>query len=378
MIWKIRITALLLALASTAAHPESPLEKFDVPVHPKPGVYFDPTQAGTGLTIDSVAVGADTFVFSTYYHYDANGAPTWMNFGNFIRQASMADYTATGLPATIRSEWNHSTGGACFDCPFSTITTTYPPYGERVFNVLNGSWVQLPASGNAPVRNMRLGKRLPASGTAAEALLTSGSVWSITRTRNGMAGVGDREYGLGGWLIIKPRPVAQKIQFGGNRPGVVEPAWLQVADKNTPTQYEFHKVFPNHGITYSAEIYALIGSNAFWYAERPDAYDHDEATLIVDAQTGNLRMFTRCTVQTQTAECPNGAARTNATILGIGDVQDAGQTAEGLERLVIRHLYFGDPAPQAFWFQEYELTRVPDQMARALAPNLPSGYAGKP
>jgi len=122
------LLALLFALVGTAAAQfSSPLEQFVVPVYPKPGVYYDPTQGGTGLTVDNVVVGANTYVFSTYYHYEATGGPTWLNLINVITQSSYSDYTANGLLASVRGEWTRSTGGACFDCPFAPITTVFPP-----------------------------------------------------------------------------------------------------------------------------------------------------------------------------------------------------------------------------------------------------------
>lgn len=375
-----RLAVLLLTLAfgvGVQAQFNSPLEKFDVPVYPKSGVYFDPTQGGTGLTVERLPIGAQTFVFTTYYHYEANGEPTWMNFGDFLAQNSFADYGATGLPATIRSQWNYSTGGACFDCPFSTINTTYPPYGERVLNVRNGELLQMPATGNAPIRNMRLGSKIPANGSSALTLLTNGAVWSVTRVRFGTPDAGDSEYTLNGWLIIKPRPTAEKLTFTNNSRGIVEPAWLQVADKNTPSQFEFHKVF-NSTANLSTDLRALLGTNLFSYAEYPEAPDADVGTLIADAQTDQIRMYRRCSVPNQTTECPFGSIRSNVTINAIADVQDAGKTSEGDDRLVIRVYNFDRVASPPMWLSEYELTRVPDLIARTLAPNLPSGYAGKP
>ncbi len=74
-----------------------------------------------------------------------------------------------------------------------------------------------------------------------------------------------------------------------------------------------------------------------------------------------------------TAEAKLGLKRTVAV-----KAVDAGHNGDGLDRLVIRNYLFEKSAPQPIWYDECELTRVPDSMARLLAPGLPSGYAGKP
>ena len=209
---RARLLLLLLTLVAPMAQAQitirEPLEQFVYPVLPHPGVYYDPTQSGTGLTVDRVAVGADTFVFSTYYHYDAAGAPTWMNLATTLHQATLAEYTANGgLAAWVQSEWLRASGGQCFDCAYTVNSLTTPPYGPRTLELIGGRHLRLPASGNAANRDMRLAKALPASGSPSQRLLEKGAVWAVKwRTGGSPSRVTATAARLAGSICASARP----------------------------------------------------------------------------------------------------------------------------------------------------------------------------
>ena len=354
-----------------------PLEQFAYPVLPTPGVFYDPTQSGTGLTVDRVVAGGNTFVFSTYYHYAANGDPTWMNLAAPVTQATMGQYTADGRAAWVQSEWLRAAGGQCFDCAFTAPTVTTPPYGERQLEIIGGRYLRLPASGNAANRNMQLAKALAPDKTPSQRLLEKGAVWAV-KWRYGISQAGDRDDGTGGWVYFVKRPTAEKLKFQGNTLGLQEPAFLRVADRNAPEQYEARKAGSYADMpTAALKTYYGAGGGAQWIAESPTAWDRDAYPFIIDPATDRIRMLGRCVPSNggSTPACPTGIDRTRAIVTSVSDVIDAGPNEAGQERIVIRlwNMFKGDGT--AFWEEEFELTRVPDDVARALVPALPAGIA---
>jgi len=377
---RARILLVLLTLAAPLAQAQiairEPLEAFVYPVLPHPGVYYDPTQSGTGLTVDRVAVGADTFVFATYYHYDAAGAPTWMNLAAAVHQATMAEYSANGgLAAWVQSEWVRASGGQCFDCAYTVNSVTTPPYGPRTLELIGGRHLRLPASGNAANRNMRLAKALPASGSPSQRLLEKGAVWAVKR-RWGRTSPGDGDEGAAAWVYLRKRPTTEKVHFLDNAYSNAEPAFLQLTDRNSPDQYEFVKAVEWINLPSQAliDLYGKGYSNIEDWPENPlrDAY-----TVVIDPATDRIRMIARC-VPTNggvTPACPYGASRTQATVTEMADVIDAGPNERGEERIVIRSWFLAKATGEAYWSDEYELTRVPDAYARAIVPTLPASIA---
>lgn len=364
--------ATLAALVGAAAQAQQ-LTTFEFQVRLNPGVYYDPSQSGTGLTVDTVRVGNQDFVFSTYYHYAGTADPTWMNFGAYLTPSTMADYISHGRPATIRSQWTRSTGGQCFDCAYSAPTTVTPPYGERELRVVSGKHLVMPASGNAPDRNMRLAKAIPPQGGDLQAMLDKGAVWAV-QVR--YAGVFDTPKNYG-WLYFRKRSNDRKLTFGQNILNQQEPGWLKVADKNSSVQYELVPAFNyDQYFALPQSLQTLIGA----YGLPPtlgeeDAvhYEDDRGTIILDPASGRARHYLRCT--SNVAHCPNWNARTNVTIAAVSDVLDAGPDLEGNERIILRTLSFSSLQPNTGWKQEFQLTRVPNSLARSLAPHLPTGIA---
>lgn len=371
----------LAAIAPTAQAQLSglqPLEQFAYPVLPTPGVFYDPAQSGTGLTVDRVVAGGNTFIFSTYYHYGANGEPTWLNLAAPVTQATIAQYTADGRAAWVQSEWLRAAGGQCFDCAFTAPTVTTPPYGVRQLELIGGRYLRLPASGNAANRNMQLAKALVPDRTPSQRLLEKGSVWAV-KHRYGISQAGDGEGGSGGWVYFVKRPTAEKVRFEGNTLGLQEPAFLRLADRNAPDQYEARKAIQGYTTlpTAALQTYYGKGNGAGIIADWSTAWDRDEYTFLIDPATDRIRMLGRCVPSNggETPACPTGIDRTRAIVTSVSDVIDAGPNEAGQERIVIRvwNMFKGDGS--AFWESEYELTRVPDEVARALVPTLPAGIA---
>lgn len=373
-----------LALAGIAPSAQAqlsgmqPLEQFVYPVLPTVGVYYDPAQSGTGLTVDRVLAGGNTFVFATYYHYGANGEPTWLNLAAPVTQATMAQYTADGRAAWVQSEWLRADGGQCFDCAYTANTVSTPPYGVRQLELIGGRHLRLPASGNAPNRDMRLAKALVPDKTPSQRLLEKGAVWAVKR-RLGTSQAGDYDTGAGGWVYFVKRPSAEKVRFEGNTLGLQEPAFLRLADRNAPEQYELRKAIESWATlpTQALQTYYGTAYGGGTLSEWPTAWDRDEYTFLIDPATDRIRMLARCVPINggSTPACPTGIDRTRAIVTSVSDVIDAGPNDAGQERIVIRvwNMFKGDGS--AFWQSEYELTRVPDDVARAIVPTLPSGIA---
>lgn len=368
--------ALAMAAMGGEAVADVPLTQFAYQVRPTPGVYYDPTQSGTGLTIDTVRVGNQDFVFSTYYHYAASGDPTWMNFGAYAVQSTIADYTATGLPAYIRSQFNRSTGGQCFDCAFTSPTTTTPTLGTRDLKILSSKHLLMPASGNAADRNMRLAKAIPPSGTQIQALLDSGSVWSI-KWRRASSG-GDIEDATAGWIYFQKRPDNQKLTFGANVLNQQEPEWLRVTDKNASVQYEIVPALsPTQVQALPLSLQDAIGFIVppLLGQENTVQYEDDLGTIIIDPVTSKARHYLRCT--SNVSWCVNWNLRTNVTIQYVSDIIEAGPDAQGADRMLLRQWSHPTNGVGPGWTQEYEFTRIPNALARAVAPGLPTGIASQ-
>lgn len=384
MIHRIALVLILTLLALSGRDVRAqttiiyPLEQFAYPVLPTVGVYYDPSQSGTGLTVDRLAVNGQTFLFATYYHYAANGEPTWLNLAAYVTQASMAGYSLDGVAAEVRSEWLRTTGGQCFDCAFTAPVVSTPPYGPRSLTLVGGRHLRMAASGNAADRNMRLAKALPTTGTPAQALLEKGAVWAV-KWRFGQSQAGDYDAGGSGWVYFAKRPTAEKVRFQGNTLGLQEPAFLRLADRNAPDQYELRLALETFQTLPTEALKTLYGrgSGGGVLADRTTAYDRDAFTFLIDPATDRIRMLGRCVPINggETPQCPTGIDRTRAIVASVSDVIDAGPNDAGQERIVIRlwNMFKGDGT--AFWEQEFELTRVPDVYARAIVPTLPANIA---
>ncbi len=346
------------------------LPDFRYVVRPVPGVYFDPSQSGTGLTVDTLPVSGQTTVFATYYHYDADGAATWLNMIAPVTPASTAEYTVDGVPATVRSRWIASTGGQCFDCAYSGYAASYPPYGDRTLNVMDGRLLQMPASGNAPVRNMQLGKTAQPAADMSLALLESGAVWQ-SRSRNyssqGVENAFDSApRGLGGlvrfarrdpskkWTYVAPY-TASEVQDGqGGFVPATAPAWLDVPNINTiATQYQIEvlKVGADVG-------FGHLGGVTYDPPYQELANGAGTSTFVIHPQTGAIHGITHGTVGVS-------FSRDNASPRNASYLTWAGTTDEGQPRLIIRTWSRLINA----WYEEIELTRVSDDYRKLVLPN---------
>ena len=341
---------LLGCVFGQAVAAQDTLVDFVYPVRPEPGVYYDPTQSGTGLTVDSVGLAnGGEFVFSTFYHYGADATPEWMNFGAPLAQQSLVDYTASGVPAVLRGQWNYSRGGQCFDCAHAVNTVSTPPYGERRIEVIGGRHLRMPASGNAAALNMKLGKMLKPGGVMSEALLADGSVWSVKfrSPDSGTPIVYD-----GGWIRFKKRTgtsAADRAVFTGFEAGVAPvPAFLDVQAKNEVNQYE------------AACVRGSCGQSIILDSVQ-DGYDSQSVTFLVDPSNDRIRMYQRC-VTGATGACPPTQP---SLIKRAGDVIYAGRSSDGQPRLVIRLFWM----TLGGWHYEYELTRVSADLISYLYPN---------
>lgn len=372
------LAALLLATAPGASAQMTPeeaaanlLPDFKYGVLPMAGVYYDPAESGTGLTADGTRVGDQDILFSTYYHYAANGEPTWMNFVGPVIQAPPAEYTTTTVPARISARWVRTTGGQCFDCPFLGEPTVAYPYEQRTMNLVDGRTLQMPASGTSGVRTLQLARSLASTRTHSQRLLTSGEVWQC-RERYfylGVAHAGHPEYEFCGWYRFERRPDNKKWRYlahlsqsnisngqGGVLPSVL-PAWLDVPGLNDiPDQYQLDPVYTD----------SLVGtgsvSSAYFF---PDATSQPNAsyagTLVIHPQTGEIHALQHC------VGCTSGPSfyRDNAAVTELGRVFFAGVDSQGRERLVLRMWSLRKNG----WHGEIELTRVPEDLRKRVLPN---------
>lgn len=359
---RLTLRSIMLGLGcfvSGAGSAQSILADFVYPIRPQAGVYYDPEQSGTGLTVDSVALtGGGEFVFSTYYHYGVDGTPEWMNFGAPLTQQPMATYTATGIPAVIRSQWNYAHGGQCFDCAYVAPTVTTPAYGERTINVVGARHLVMPQSGNAALRNMRLAKALKPGNVMSQSLLDSGSVWAVNR--RGVGTNGSVTVLKAGWIAFKKRTGAgagsRAVFTGYEASSVATPAFLDVAEKNTVDQYEVVCV---RGLSQADGVGSCSASRLL--DSTIDGFDTQSVTFMVDPSNDRIRMYERC-VTPATGACP---PLSPSPIMIAGDVIDAGLSPDGQQKLVVRQFWAG----LGGWNAEYELTRVSSDLIAFLYPN---------
>ncbi len=358
------VAALLANIGIVKAQDVESLPDFRYVVRPVPGVYFDPSQSGTGLTIDTIPANGQTIAFATYYHYDPNGAPTWLNKIAPIVPATTAQYTVDGIPATVRGPWIAAAAGQCFDCAYAANTVSYPPYGERVMNVIDGRWLQLPASGNAATRNMQLGKTAQPSAAMSLALLESGAVWQSRNRYYYPQGVENlklsglvrfaRRHPSKKWTFLAPLAVSQLPDGQGGFLPATQPAWLDVPGLNSiETQYQIEQVlvsaavgFPSAlGVSYDPTFQELANSAS-------------TSTFVIQTQTGAIHGI---------GHSIGGASfnRDNAVPIRASYVTWAGTTDEGQPRLIIR---VWDRRINT-WFEEIELTRVSDDYRKLVLPN---------
>lgn len=356
---KSAVLKLVLALcALTGAVQAQNLTTFKIPVVPQPGVYYDPTYSGTGLTVDTIPLGdGSQFVFATYYHYTPNGVPTWMNFGVPVTQNSMAEYTATGVPAVLRSQWTLASGGQCFDCAYTPVSVSTPALGERVMNVIGARHIQLPASGNAATRNMRLSKALLAGGAMSRGVLEGGAIWAVKK-RYFFNGIENNMQA--GWIRFKKRVGPKSVFTGFDPAGLVPvPDFLKVAAMNDVDQYEVQCVRGGPATSGTDGVGSCSTSELEDTA--PDGFDSNSVTFLIDPTNDRIRLYVRCSTRSNST-CPSSSP---SYITHVGDVIEAAPTAGGGQRLVIRRLV---PASGG-WHTEYELTRVSDDLLSWLYPN---------
>jgi len=108
----------LLVLALSSAHAARSGNQSDAltALLPARAAYFDPAKSGTGVAVD---VGADGFVFLTYYGYDTLGAPTWYAIQGPWTPSNEAQRRATGIIGRLNQPLLYATGGQCITCDFT-------------------------------------------------------------------------------------------------------------------------------------------------------------------------------------------------------------------------------------------------------------------
>ncbi len=354
-----RFLVTIAAGFSSSASAQLVLNDFEFAIRPQAGVYYDATQSGTGLTVDVIPLSptSDLF-FGTYYHYMPDGSATWMNFQNPLVQAPRADYQSTGIAATVRGSWLRAQGGQCFDCAYHSITSDFPPLGERTIEIIGSRHLRMPPSGNAAVRNMKLVKAVTQGINFSKALLENGAVWSVKQRSVNSQGVA--AVSSAGWLKFRKRPVTDATAIFSTLadPNAVIgiPAHVQVpvGVANTEQQYE---------ATCVREGGTVGGCTSFLYESTSDP-SGNRITFFVDPATDRIRMYERC-LSGSGAPCPTQVA---TYVQSVGDVIEAGPDAGGMERLVIRVL-----APWAGGYaREYELTRLsPSHLAEVFPNGVP-------
>ncbi len=330
------------------------LQDFKYQIKPAGGVFYDPSQAGTGLTLDVFNVGSADYGFVTYYHYGADGRPTWLNLIAPIQQNGLEEYTADGVPAKMEGRWAETNGGQCFDCAFNGFPpVSYPPHGQRVLSVRSGYQVDLPASGSAALREMRLGRAL-SDGQPMKGLLESGDVWQVKERHRGPGVVYERN---AGWIRFAKRAMDKKWRYvaapatscvdngsGSPLPSNL-PLWMNHSDVELNAieqQYEARCVLSS----------SAAGSCPYFVDTGTSSY----ATFFIDP--ANQRAF----LKEHCIGCTTGVSffRDNAAVVGSAEV-----LTSGADRLVIRKY----DALSNQWVWEYELVRVPLEVVRLLVPN---------
>lgn len=309
------------------------------PITPTTGMYFDETQAGTGLGVDLIPVNGQTFFFGAFYHYDPNGAPTWFTFQSFLEQRSMAAYRQDGIPAAVSGPWIASSGGQCFDCAYSAPNTVATPFA-RTINVVGARHLRMPASGNAPDLNLQRTDAVVVSGhLLGQAVLDSGTVFKVTARYRSLISNGPPQLFNNGWVRFRLRPASEVHNLftgftaePGATPNLVPPPqWMVLAgDPNTLPQHEaecVHEVNIQGGPIGLCD--ALFGMTARPFDDRNNTW-----TFFRDPISDRLRAYRRC-IGLQTI-CNVGRA---THINGVADVIEATPTRPGLPpRLIARVL----------------------------------------
>ena len=330
------------------------LPDFQYQVKPAGGVFYDPPQAGTGLTLDVFKVSGADYGFVTYYHYQADGRPTWTNLIAPIQQANVTSYTGDGVPAKIVGRWAETNGGQCFDCAYTAFPpVTYPPYGERTLMVRSGFQVDMPASGSAALREMRLG-RVIGDGQPMKAVLESGDVWQVKERYRADGVVGERN---AGWVRFAKRTADKKWFY------VAAPSTTCVDDGAGSPMPSTMPTWMNHSHTALNAIEQQYEARCVYSSSAAgpcpgfvETASSSRATFITDPSTQRVFLKEHC------IGCTTGASfsRDNAAVLQSSEV-----LASGADRLVIRSY----DAQLNGWIKEYELVRVPLEVVRLLVPN---------
>lgn len=333
------------------------LPDFKYSVKPAAGVFYDPSQPGTGLTLDVFQVNGADYAFVTYYHYQADGRPTWMNLVAPVQQTpSFAQYALDGIPATITGRWAETNGGQCFDCAYTGFPpVNYPPHGDRVLNVRSGNQIDLPASGQAALREMRLGRAL-GDGQTMKALVESGDIWRVIQRRRNPDGVVEE---ASGWIRFKKRDPAKKWRYvpaqatscvddgSGNPAPSQVPAWMN------------HSAATLNAIDQQYEAKCMSSTLPSTVGGCPSLIETSDElsfrTFFIDPATQRFFLKEHC------IGCTTGSSfyRDNAAV-----TQTAEVVPSGADRLVIR----GFSATSNIWVYEYELTRVPREIVSAFLP----------
>ncbi len=351
--------SLLVALATAFAADVSAqsLPDFKQAVRPVGGVFSGPSVSGTAWTVDWARVGANDLFFGTYYHYNPDGSATWLNMQSNITQASIAEYTATGVAAYVRGSLYRGQGGTCFECPSAAPTLVYPPIGDRQINVYSSKRLRVPSgTGGATVEALHGPSVVAAAGkTLSTALLENRAIWAVS-TRFYSNGI-ERLFNAG-WMRFKKR-TGTKATMTGFEPAGVAPAFLAVADFNAPDQHELECI--STGL--SAEQLASIGgcSAAQLLDYEIEGSDTNHVTFLVDPVTDRIRYYKRC-VTGATGACNLLQA---TYIMEAADVIDIGPGADGLSRLVARRYWM----QAGGWSEETTFTRVSDAQLRMVFPN---------
>jgi hypothetical protein len=330
------------------------LPSFQYQVKPAGGVFYDPPQAGTGLTMDVFKVGGADYGFVTYYHYQADGRPTWMNLIAPIQQSSVSEYTLDGVPAKIVGRWAETNGGQCFDCAYTGFPpVNYPPHGERALTVRSGYQVDMPASGAAALREMRLGRAL-GDGQPMKGLLESGDVWQVKERYRADGVVGERN---AGWIRFAKRTADKKWQYVAAPATTCVDNGSGVALPSQTPSWMNHSASTLNAIEQQYEARCVFSSSAAGScAEFVETASSSRGTIFIDPS--NQRAF----LKQHCIGCTTGPSffRDNAAV-----VQSAEVVTSGADRLVIRSF----DAQLNVWLKEYELVRVPLEVVKLLVPN---------
>lgn len=337
------------------------LPDFKYSVKPASGVFYDPMQSGSGLSVDVFPVGAADYGFVTYYHYQPDGRPTWLNLIAPVQAATMAQYTVDGVPSTISAQWAETSGGQCFDCAYTGFPpVTYPPHGVRALTVRSGYQLDMPASGQAALREMRLGRAL-GDGNTMKALVESGDIWQVRwRRRDPNQGVIEAP---SGWIRFAKRDPSQKWRYvpaqttscvddgTGNPVPSRVPAWMN------------HSAAALNAIDQQYEAKCMSST-----LPKPNTVDFcpffvegvvaglSRNTFFIDPATQRFFLKEHC------EGCTTGASffRDNAAVVRTAEVVQS-----GADRLVIRQF----SATDNIWLYEFELIRIPREVVSVFLPN---------